>query len=483
VASYGAKLPSLFMGDFHMTELNKSGLLRAAIKDRAKHEELGPNAGGATDFARDGRVLAIHTPPDPLVRVHEMMHTKHTIPDVRFGTHPNVQQIIEDCRLHLDHWPWRDGNTPEIISNAALAQLALEQDTIAKSIAADAKMTTEKRGEAFGCAMRDMVAKRAIDGKRVWPAWLSGTEKLIARQMWDAMSLGDYDKAAALYEKTFFGPPPKEAEEESGSGKGDESEDGESDSMTDSEEGDDESEAEKKRKAREAKAKAKAAKKAKDDIKREKGGSTRSRAPKATVCTLDDKGPFTDPCGDPNEGWALATTGSRIYRPALRRPVLPQRIFMKRRPVQPGGAIIIDASGSMRLGADDIIAIIDNAPMATVALYSGNDNEYAPVGTIFVVSKDGFRRDRDSVVAYVNGRMHGNSIDLEAIEWLLQQGGPRTMVTDKVFCGSQYNSIAYAKLGEAERVGDITTVLQGRTLLPPDHKHYIKPDSKEAKVA
>src|SRR5262249_38176908 len=97
-----------------------------------------------------------------------------------------------------------------------------------------------------------------------------------------------------------------------------------------------------------------------------------SREPKPAILTLDDQGPLIEPCGDPQEAWVLATMGARIHRPSLRKPVLPQRIFMRRRISQPGGAIIIDASGSMALDETDIIKIIDDSPMATLALYDGN---------------------------------------------------------------------------------------------------------------
>lgn len=447
-----------------MTELNKSGLLKSAIvkADNPRHVELPAGNGGATTFATDGKILGILTPPDPLIRVHEMMHTKHTVPGMWFGKHPFVRQIIEDCRLHEDHWPWPVGQTPETVVVPAFEQLAAEQATIDKAIAENPELPTEKRGKAFGISMRTAIAKRALDGKGfVLPGWLSHSEQRIADMMKDYIEAGNYDAAADVYEKTFFGPAPKEKEEDSGSAEGDDDGDDDTPVVSVSAEV------------------RKEAARAKKEIEHRKSPHLH-RKPRPTVCRINDKGPYFEPCGDPSEGWNLATTGARIHRPSLRKPVLPQRLFIKRKPVQPGGAIIIDASGSMNLTVDDILGIIDHCPLATVALYDGNDEWYAPVGDIFVVSKNGFRRERTDIEKYIRERKHGNSVDLEAINWLLEQSGPRTMVTDRGFTGSFDSVVALAKLEECERLGDIEVVLNGRSLLPPENPRYVPIEVEEA---
>src|ERR1043166_7553693 len=101
---------------------NKSGLLRASLKSRPKHfetEEAGAIAGMTSFDRKTKQATTIVTPPDALVRVHEMMHAKHTDPEIKFGKAEFVQQLIEDMRLHAHKWPWPKGQTPALIADSS----------------------------------------------------------------------------------------------------------------------------------------------------------------------------------------------------------------------------------------------------------------------------------------------------------------------------------------------------------------------------
>ena len=86
-----------------------------------------------------------------------------------------------------------------------------------------------------------------------------------------------------------------------------------------------------------------------------------------------------------------------------------------------GGIVLIDGSGSMSLEASEIIALTEEAPGCTVAVYSAdkagaNDN-------LWVIAKDG------KMVDTIPTRNGGNGVDGEAIRWAVsQRKSPRTPI-------------------------------------------------------
>lgn len=118
---------------------------------------------------------------------------------------------------------------------------------------------------------------------------------------------------------------------------------------------------------------------------------------------------------------------------SIRRLLTDGRAFRRdiRKP-QKGGTILIDASGSMDLSGDDIRAILDRAPAATVAMYSGRN---AGFGTVSVIAKSGrmaTNREINRRRAEVGG---GNIIDGPALRWLAKQTEPRTWICDGAVTG------------------------------------------------
>lgn len=101
-----------------------------------------------------------------------------------------------------------------------------------------------------------------------------------------------------------------------------------------------------------------------------------------------------------------------------------KRVFHRTKRL-PGGTLLIDDSSSMGLSAEQLNEIIEAAPVATVAIYAGNDGYDG--GEIRVVAKDGKRAKAEDLSITRHG---GNGIDGPALEWLGSQEYPRIWVTD-----------------------------------------------------
>ncbi len=118
--------------------------------------------------------------------------------------------------------------------------------------------------------------------------------------------------------------------------------------------------------------------------------------------------------------WRSANEGSRLGR--LHRFYLDRAVF--RRPLRRwGGSVLIDTSGSMRLGSDDIDAILAaSMGVALVAIYSGSEGE----GELRVVARGGRRAATEQLEPFGGG----NIVDLPALDWLARQPRPRIWVSD-----------------------------------------------------
>jgi len=99
------------------------------------------------------------------------------------------------------------------------------------------------------------------------------------------------------------------------------------------------------------------------------------------------------------------------------------RVFVRRRRIA-GGTVLIDGSGSMNLTATDLRLIVQLAPAATVAMYSGRANTgklYIIAGKGKAATAEGLARARFSL---------GNVVDGPALGWLGTQAEPRLWVSD-----------------------------------------------------
>jgi hypothetical protein len=90
---------------------------------------------------------------------------------------------------------------------------------------------------------------------------------------------------------------------------------------------------------------------------------------------------------------------------------------------KPGGCtVLIDASGSMRFSAEEILQVMQLMPAALIAAYDGDDTK----GELRILAKKGRRVDSH----HFKGPVGGNAVDGPALEWLSKQAGPRYWVSD-----------------------------------------------------
>ena len=119
-------------------------------------------------------------------------------------------------------------------------------------------------------------------------------------------------------------------------------------------------------------------------------------------------------------GWCAAREGS-VVRYATRW-AHDRAIF--RKPARSArGTLLIDASGSMKLDAAKLDAMLASTrPGLVVAVYCGSGDD----GELRVVAQ-GPQRARD---AELKPPGNGNIVDLPALQWLARQPGPRVWVSD-----------------------------------------------------
>ena len=116
------------------------------------------------------------------------------------------------------------------------------------------------------------------------------------------------------------------------------------------------------------------------------------------------------------------STDEGSYPRQLHRLLIDGKIFRHTRRGR-GGAVLIDGSGSMQLGNDDIQKILNAAPGCTVAVYSGNTHD----GVLRVLAQDGRQVDKQFIGAPAGG---ANVVDGPALQWLSKQAKPRIWVSD-----------------------------------------------------
>ncbi len=109
-------------------------------------------------------------------------------------------------------------------------------------------------------------------------------------------------------------------------------------------------------------------------------------------------------------------------------PRYPHRFFIDRqvfarRCKEPGGTVLIDASGSMSMSPQDIQEIVRHAPGCTVACYSADRYD----GKLRILAKNGKRVSDEYCISPCGGC---NVIDYHAVLWVFKQSAPRIWITD-----------------------------------------------------
>lgn len=158
-------------------------------------------------------------------------------------------------------------------------------------------------------------------------------------------------------------------------------------------------------------------------------------------------------------GGVPSMMGSKINPSQLvQAAISPVPVKVMKTPVkrEMGGTLLIDASGSMTITDDLLRRVIEMAPLATVAYFSGSGRGrgclviYADKGKIYNGPK--VREDYHGGMPYRN---YGNDVDYPAIQWLLKQQAPRAFVGDLMACGPAqvFNDAAVEITLTAEKKG------------------------------
>lgn len=125
-----------------------------------------------------------------------------------------------------------------------------------------------------------------------------------------------------------------------------------------------------------------------------------------------------------------------------------------------GGVVLIDGSGSMSLTTEQIIAITEQAPGCTVAVYSADRENVKD--NLFIIAENG------KMVETVPDRNGGNGVDGEAIRWAVAQrkraATPVLWVTDGGVHGLGTGG-AWGGYHDALAMDCIKTVVSGRVHL------------------
>lgn len=400
-----------------MKQQNASLIQSAVPASRGplRHYEHNDEVTAFTRFSK-GKAEEIHTPRDTLKRIHEVLHARHTDPKSYKGTKDVAWQLIEDCRLHLNHWPWEASDTPPNIKADTIVTI---QDELA--------LAQEFEGfPEFAHKLRAHAVYRGIDAKKELFPDFGVADAGFAQQLLRMVADGEHELAAKLVEKVFFDDAEKLAKklEKSKHGKPIESEEelGElvtGEAPSGDEEGDEEGEG--------------------------SGGDEGESADSDRMEIIELE--KVEPTQSADAGFRVASSGARLYRPALRRPILSPRLFLKKSPHDPIGVICFDASSSMGVTQDVLSDCCKRAPTSVVGYYQGHD-DYPCDGWLWVYARDGMRA-RETPMRY-----GGNGVDDLAIDWMLTFDGPRIMVTDRGFsCPNRYGQIT--RLANLKRMDEI----------------------------
>lgn len=129
-----------------------------------------------------------------------------------------------------------------------------------------------------------------------------------------------------------------------------------------------------------------------------------------------------------------SASGSRPRR-IHRMMTDPQMRIFDRKTKGNGGVVIIDASGSMSFTHDQIRQMVENAPGATVAIYTDRNQPGLP--NMWVVA------DKGRMVSELPETGFGNGVDFPAIKWgttkRQKSSSPMIWVTDGGVCGKNDN--------------------------------------------
>lgn len=382
---------------------------------------------GAT--VRDGAygdVLAVSVPlgehaEGRTIRLHESLHAAH-VPLKLKKHHPWTVQAIEDARLHFEFWP--EGFRQ--VDRDAAAVTVREVRAVGGSWEGISK---ELMGPAVTALVRGLVTatktltRQRLLADRQWqkvPALVRSSISAIAL----ATTKEEYELAADMMDALLS---TLEAEEPKG----------------------DASTEERERHGEEAFAEPKSATAAPTVAVGEGGRLSLLPTPSGVHTGYQPRMRIKElsPRYEPTENAKGRTrrptsSGMKMRTSRLARALASGRLhglFTRRtRRFCVAGTVVIDASSSMGVTPQLLLELLKCSPGATLAYYNSPDEIE---GTLFVAARDGklYTPRGDALLPRVGG---GNGVDLEALQWLLRQKGPRVFISDGGFTGKAGEAVA-----------------------------------------
>lgn len=128
-----------------------------------------------------------------------------------------------------------------------------------------------------------------------------------------------------------------------------------------------------------------------------------------------------------------ATDSGAILRNLHRLPV-DGAIFSTRKKIV-GGALLLDASGSMDIQSGAIEKFLESVPHGIVAIYAGMKSRNR--GTLAIIAKAGRMLDAEGIERLRSKIGRHNLVDGPALRWLAKQSGKKVWVSDGIVTGSE----------------------------------------------
>jgi hypothetical protein len=152
----------------------------------------------------------------------------------------------------------------------------------------------------------------------------------------------------------------------------------------------------------------------------------------------------------------------------IHRILTDKKVFTRRKKIA-GGSVMIDFSGSMGWGRDEVREVIRLLPASTIAGYTGY-----PRGMDFYHGDIRIIADKGKYDDNAIDRLHdygNNNIDLDALKWLAQQDEPRIWVSDQQVIGVKDG---YASNLKSEFLAEISHFIRKHNIIPIEKYEYVK---------
>lgn len=158
----------------------------------------------------------------------------------------------------------------------------------------------------------------------------------------------------------------------------------------------------------------------------------------------------------------IATNTGKYPRRVERLLTDPDRRIFDTVKKAEGGFVLIDGSGSMEFGADDIEKMVLAAPGCTVAVYSAPDDptyygtDRVAEYTMFLLAQNGRMLSRDQICEVQDRLNGGNGCDLPALQWAIgrrkNRHQPIVWITDGGIHGNRMEIVRAARIAQAAGV-------------------------------